>query len=158
MAGQRPVEVITPLNALKAKTASGPNMAAVERADATLRALSYEFDLWLESEVTFLERARDIASSEGLTGTARETLHRHARDLRGLGGTYGYPAVSRLAWLLSELLDCGAATGDAAMALASAHVDAICAAVRDDVQDGRHPVTQALIMDLERQVKDMCAV
>lgn len=159
MAGQRPLEVITPPNMLRVKVGGriGMNMAAIERAEAALRSMAGEFDQWIRSEVDSLERARDAVRREGLTGDPRAALYRTAHDLKGMGGTYGYPIVSRIAALLCLLLESEAAEGDTAMKLASAHVDAIRAAVRDEIKDGSHPVGQALVAELERQVQEFAA-
>lgn len=160
MAGQRPLEVITPPNMLRAKVGGrlgGLNLAAVERAEAALRQMAHEFDAWLKTEVEALDAARETARREGFANGARAELVRHAHDLKGMGGSYGYPIVSRLSGLLSTLLACESATDEAAMRLVDAHVDAIRAAVRDEIKNDDHPVSQALVEELERRVSEACA-
>ncbi len=158
MAGQRPLEVITPPNMLRVKAGGriGLNLAAVERAEAALRSMAGEFDKWIRSEVEALEEARDAVLRDGFAGEARDSLYRRAHDLKGMGGSYGYPIVTRIAGLLCLLLDSGA-EDEAAARLAIAHIEAIRAAVRDEVKDSDHPVGQALVLELERQVQDICA-
>ncbi len=159
MAGQRPLEVITPPNMLKVKVGGrvGVNMAAIERAEAALRSMAGEFDQWIKTEVASLEAARDAVREGGLTGEPRAKLYRGAHDLKGMGGTYGYPIVGRLASVLCKLLECEALTGKDAQRLAEAHVDAISAAVREEIKDGDHPVTQAITTELESRVEAMIA-
>lgn len=156
MAGQRP------MGAANAPSSPRPkgggrfvlNLAAIERAEAALRGMAGEFDQWIRTEVANMEAARDVIRAEGLTGEARANLYRRAHDLKGMGGTYGYPIVSRLAGLLARLLETGA-TSDAVKQLADAHVNAIRAAVSEEIKDGSHPVGQALVLELERQVDEI---
>ena len=43
-------------------------------------------------------RTRADVTATGLTQETADTLYTRAHDLKGLGGTYGFPLVSRLEW------------------------------------------------------------
>ena len=75
-----------------------------------------------------------------------------AHDLKGLGGTYQYPLVTRMAASLCRITDTAERRADAPLFLIDAHIDAIKAVVRDGIQTDDHPVGRALAEELERQV------
>jgi len=131
--------------------------AAIAKAEAALKSLSGNFAEWLADEVAKLEAARQRVRAEGLTTEAAENLYLRAHDLKGLGATYEYPIVTRIAGSLCKLIDDPAKRAEAPMALVDAHIDAIKAAVRGRIQTDTHPVGSALVTELERQVREFAA-
>ena len=129
----------------------GVNADVVARAEAALKALSGQFARWLQDEVDKLDSTGRRVSSEGLTGEAGDTFYIHAHDLKGLGGTYEFPIVSRLAGSLCRLLDAGRA--EAPLDLAFAHVDAIKYVVSAGIREEDHPEGGALLQSLEERVR-----
>ncbi len=129
----------------------GVNADVVARAEAALKALSGQFARWLQDEVDKLDAAARRIDAEGLDSEAGDAFYIHAHDLKGLGGTYEFPIVTRLAGSLCRLLDAGRA--DAPLDLVHAHVDAIKSVVRDDIRDEEHPVGAALLLSLEERVR-----
>jgi len=147
--------VINVPNALKAKVGGGLaalNADAVAAAEAALKELSGNFSQWLDDEIVKLEAARAAVRAEGLTPRTTETLYRRAHDLKGLGATYEFPLVSRIAGSLCKLIDDQASRLTAPMPLVDAHIDAIKAAVRDGVRSTEHPVGRVLCAELEARV------
>jgi len=128
-------------------------MDVVARAEAALRALAGPFARWLQEEIDKLDVARARAGAEGLAGDAGEALYTHAHDLKGLGGTYEFPIVTRMAGSLCALLEDPARRGATPLPLIDAHIDAIKAMVRDDIRDEEHPVGGAIAAALETQVQ-----
>ncbi len=148
-------EVIQVPNTLKLKVGSrfgALNAGAVAKAEAALKSLSGQFAQWLRDEVAKLEAARAAMRAEGLTPETNARLYTHAHDLKGLGTTYEFPIVTRIAGSLCKLLEEPAQRGLAPLSLIEAHVDAIRAAVRDDIKDVSHPMGQVICEELERQV------
>jgi hypothetical protein len=126
--------------------------AAVAKAEEALKALSANFDQWLQDEVSKLEAARAAVKQNGLTPQTTETLYFRAHDLKGLGATYEFPLVSSLASSLCKLIDDPEKRLKAPMLLVDAHIDAIKAVVRDGIRDPGHPVGKVLVGELEKQV------
>lgn len=128
---------------------------AVERAEAALRALSGNFQGWIEDEVEKVQAARVAAKESGWTDEGLDALFHAAHDAKGLGATYDYPFVTRVAASLCRLLETqdGKAAARAAPALIEAHVDAMRAAVRDKIKTESHPVGRLLMAELERRVE-----
>lgn len=156
MSKQKPIEIITPPNALKAKI-GGPlpalDQRAIARAEEALAKLSTQFNDWILDELERLLQAWAAYEVDPGGAAARADLHRRSHDLKGLAPTYGYPLVGRLCGSLCKL------TGDEAVhtkpptALLKAHVDAVRAAIRGRIMSTDHPVGLALANELEDQMK-----
>jgi hypothetical protein len=131
--------------------------AAIAKAEAALKGLSGNFAQWLDDEVSKLEAARQTVRSQGLTQENMESLYLRAHDLKGLGATYGFPLITRIAGLLCRLIDDKSKRLEAPMALVDAHIDAIKAAVRDDIKNEDHPVGRALVQELEGRISEFGA-
>jgi hypothetical protein len=147
-------EVIQVPNTLKLKVGGrgGIDMAAIAKAEAALKSLSGNFAQWLQDEITKLDEARQRIRVEGLTAASGENLYLRAHDLKGLGATYEFPLVTRLAGSLCRLIDDPDTRLQAPMFLVDAHIDAIKAAVRDDIRTDTHPVGAVLSVELEGRV------
>ena len=80
-----------------------------------------------------------------------------AHTLRGSGGTYGFPLITRVASSLCKMTDHDNVRMKAPLFLIDAHIDAIKAIVRDQIRDEEHPVGTALAAELERKVAEHLA-
>ncbi|WP_310541286.1 Hpt domain-containing protein [Phenylobacterium sp.] len=128
--------------------------AAIAKAEAALKSLSGNFSQWLNDEVTKLEAARQRVKTEGMNPETMEFLYLRAHDLKGLGTTYEFPLITRIGASLCWLIDDKDKRMQAPIALIDAHIDAIKAAVRDDIKTDEHPVGKALIEALESKVRE----
>jgi hypothetical protein len=131
--------------------------AAIAKAEAALKSLSGNFAEWLQDEVTKLEASRQRVRAEGLNPETGENLYLRAHDLKGLGATYEYPIVTRIAGSLCKMIDDPSKRMEAPMFLVDAHIDAIKAAVKGGIQTDTHPVGHALVTELEQRAKDFAA-
>lgn len=127
--------------------------AAIAKAEAALQSLSGNFANWLNDEITKLEAARQTVRTAGATVDNMESLYLRAHDLKGLGATYGFPLITRIAGLLCRLIDDKTKRLDAPMALIDAHIDTIRAAARDNIKTEDHPVGKVLVQELEGRVR-----
>lgn len=148
-------------NALRLKVGGGRlgaiDPAAIAKAEAALKSLSGNFTQWLGDEIAKLERARQAVRSEGPSPENMESLYLRAHDLKGLGATYGFPLITRIAGLLCRLIDDKAKRLQAPMPLIDAHIDAIKAAARDDIKTEDHPVGKILVQELEGRIREFGA-
>ncbi|HEV7228935.1 Hpt domain-containing protein [Brevundimonas sp.] len=147
-----PAQVINPPNTLRLKVGGGfgaIDARAIAKAEEALAAMAGQFSQWLQDELDKLEAARAAIKAQGLTAETAEQLYFRAHDLKGLGGTYQYPLVTRIAGSLCKLLDDANKRLSAPMILVDAHIDAIKAVVRDRIQTDEHPVGKALVEALE---------
>ncbi len=123
--------------------------AALARAEAALKSLASQFDGWLQAEIDRLDAAR-AAVGPALTDESARSLYGCAHDLKGLGGTYQYPIVSRIAGSLSRLLSRLAAA--APLALVDAHIQAIHRMVDEHLRTDEDEAACAVAKALEAQV------
>jgi chemotaxis protein histidine kinase CheA len=148
-------EMIQVPNMLRLKVGTrfgGLNAGALAKAEAALKSLSSQFSQWLRDELDKLEAARAAIRTEGLNKQTADQLYTHAHDLKGLGGTYEFPIITRMAGSLCKLIETPEARLTAPMKLVDAHIDSIRAAVRDDIKDDTNPMGRILAQELERQV------
>ncbi|MDP3173916.1 Hpt domain-containing protein [Phenylobacterium sp.] len=157
MSQQNSGQVIQVPNTLRLKVGGrfgAIDPSAIAKAEAALKSLSGNFAQWLQDEVTKLEAARQRVKTEGATPETMESLYLRAHDLKGLGATYEFPLITRIAGSLCKLIDDKEKRVEAPMVLIDAHIDAVKAAIRDDIRTDQHPVGQILIQELERRVTE----
>lgn len=147
-------------NTLRSKVGSrfgGIDPSAVAKAEAALKSLSSQFGQWLQDEIVKLENARAAIRTQGAGQATCDALFLHAHDLKGLGATYEFPLITRIAGSLCKLMDEPRTRPAAPMFLVDAHIDAIRAAVRDNIRDVEHPLGRRLAEELEGQVRAFLA-
>ncbi len=152
---EKPIEIINPPNMLKVKVGgriAQADPAAIARAEAALEEMKHEFANWLAEEVDKLEAALVRVYKEGLEGDAGDALFTVAHDLRGLGTTYDYPLVTRMAASLSRLVETPEKRAQVPVQLAEAHVGAIRAALRQHIRTDDHAIGRSLAEELETRV------
>ena len=154
-----PPQIIRPPNALRAKVGGfgGIDANAIAKAEAALKAMSAQFGQWLNDEIVKLDQAQADIRAKGYTPETAEALYFRAHDLKGLGATYQYPLVTRIAGSLCRLMDDTDKRMQAPLAILDAHVDAIRAVVRDEIQTDEHPVGRELAQTLEARVAEHLA-
>ena len=160
MSQQNSGQTVPPHNALRQRLGGSGRLgaidpAAIAKAEAALKSLSSNFTQWLADEITKLEAARQAVRVQGATAEAMESLYLRAHDLKGLGTTYGYQLITRVASSLSRMIDGKDKRAAAPLELIDAHIDAIKAAVRDEIKSDEHPVGRVLVEELERRVRAM---
>ena len=154
-----PPQVIRPPNPLRAKVGGfgGIDADAIAKAEAALKAMSAQFGQWLKDEIVKLDQAQADIRAKGYTPETAEALYFRAHDLKGLGSTYQYPLVTRLAGSLCRLMDDTDRRMQAPAAILDAHIDAIRGVVRDQIQTDEHPTGRALAETLEARVAEHLA-
>ncbi|PQZ73273.1 MULTISPECIES: Hpt domain-containing protein [unclassified Brevundimonas] len=154
-----PPQVIRPPNPLRAKVGGfgGIDADAIAKAEAALKAMSAQFGQWLNDEIVKLDQAQADIRAKGYTPETAEALYFRAHDLKGLGATYQYPLVTRIAGSLCRMMDDADKRMQASVAILDAHIDAIRAVVRDEIQTDEHPVGRELAETLEARVAEHLA-
>lgn len=149
-------QVIRPPNTLRMKVGGGfgINADAIAKAEEALKAMSAQFSQWLNDEIVKLDKAQADIREKGYTPETAEQLYFRAHDLKGLGTTYEYPLVTRIAASLCRMLDDATRRMDAPMVILDAHIDAIRAVVRDEIKSDDHPTGRVLAETLEAKVAE----
>jgi chemotaxis protein histidine kinase CheA len=152
------MEFITPPNLLTGKLGGVmPRLDAdaVARAEEALKSLASQFDGWMDEELEKLEAAWAEARAAKLKGEAGANLFRAGHDVKGLGTTYEFPLVTRLATPLCKLIETEELRSKARVDLVGALIEAIAVAIRDRVRSDDHPVGRALAQESEKIVARM---
>lgn len=152
-----PAQVIRPPNTLRMKVGGGfggIDAKAIAKAEEALAAMASQFGQWLEDEITKLDKAQNDIRTEGYTTATAEQLYFRAHDLKGLGATYQFPIVTRIAASLCKMMDDPDKRMRAPAVLVDAHIDAIRAVVRGNIQTDDHPTGKALVTTLEARVAE----
>ena len=149
-------QVIRPPNTLRMKVGGGfgINADAIAKAEEALKAMSAQFSQWLNDEVAKLDQAQADIREQGYTPQTAEALYFRTHDLKGLGTTYEYPLVTRIAGSLCRLLDDADTRMNAPVVVLDAHIDAIRAVVRDQIKTDDHPTGRVLAETLEAKVAE----
>lgn len=143
-------------NVLKEKTAgggSGPvtiNPAALQAATAALEKMSEDYPDWVAKNIEELRvhHARCVdtpASRVRRYADMREIAH----DMKGQGGTFGYPLMTTFA---ASLYDCvGPRSGmtDDHVEIVKSHIDSMAAVIKDRVKGNGGEIGKALTLGLK---------
>ena len=154
-------EFITAPNTLRGKVGGrfgGVDAAALAKAEEALKGLASQFGQWLQDELDKLDAARSAIGAQGATSEAMDRLYLCGHDLKGLGATYDYPLVSRVAGSLCKLMDSAGPRTAIPLTLIDAHIGAIRVIVRDEIHDPEHPTARLVAQALEDKVNAHIAV
>jgi hypothetical protein len=158
--------MIVPKNTLKARAVvmgDGPPVldeTAIRRAEQALKALSHQFDGWMEEAARNLASLRATVLEKGFGDGRMAAFHRAAHDIRGQATTLGFPLASRVGaslCLMLEELPAEKLGAQPFVTLIDQHVDAIRAITREGVTKAKHPVGEALSAELEMLAERMVA-
>jgi hypothetical protein len=153
-------QIIQVPNTLRAKVGGklgALDPSAITRAEEALASLSDHFESWLDEEIDKLYAAQEHIRQVGYNTETAEALYYRCHDLKGLGTTYGYPLITRMAGSICKMLDDPDQRMLAPKILIDAHLDAIRAVVRDKIKVDTHPVGKILAETLEARVLEHMA-
>jgi hypothetical protein len=151
MAKKRLYEIFMPPNVLKAKMgagSSGFDMSAIKRAEAAIAALKSEHPGWLADDVETLTVAFATFHAHP-NELALAKLYRSSHDLRGQGVMFDFPLISRVAYLLCELIENIPDPAKLPIALMELHVEAIRVVLRDNIKSVANSTAIELVRELE---------
>jgi len=123
----------------------------VTEMDFAVQDLSPHFAVWMSDEIEDLRIKYCDICEKGLNLETAGDLYRRCHDLKGLGSTLGYPVVTRIAASASYLLRNMHEYSHCARELVGAHVEAIFAAVRDQISLETNSTARRLVEELESQ-------
>jgi len=122
----------------------------LEEAEATLERQAMDFTDWAKN---YLAKLSKIAEAAGLNPTGRkkhfEEMNMVAHELRGQGGTFGYPLITVFAKSLYDATQPGCPEGDAALGVVKAHTDAMRAVIRDKISGDGGEIGRELLKSLK---------
>lgn len=148
----KPAFILQIPNELQAKLGDTPlDGTMLKQMEDALQTLSGQFGQWLCEDVSHLQKAIR-AARQTPDEDSRWTLLKCCGDLKGMGTTYGYPLISRMAGSACALLT-DARNFTQALPLLEGHVAAITVLVDCEIRSEDHPEGQRLANELEAQVR-----
>ena len=169
--GQPPVKpqpktrIFKPRNKLKAKVTAGQSplpageeggfsRAALEKAEAELAEASARYAEWSRATLDeLLEFYREASASSGeARQEAARKISRIAHELRGQGGTFGYPLVTSFASSLFRFTENESAISDERLVVIKAHCDAIRVVLLQNITGDGGEIGQALVKALQQAI------
>lgn len=121
-------EYIYPPNTLKNKVtvdAGTVDLVAIEMAEASIMDMKDDYLVWVKDDIEKLQGAYDkaVKDKEGRAG-AQEEIYAFTHDIKGQGGSFGYPLMTAVGNVLCKFMEGVDGTlSDAQMEVVKVHID-----------------------------------
>lgn len=150
-------QFINPPNYLKMKVGEGGfDKQAIKEAEAAVQALGQKmYSQWAETDLDRIRtaydqlRTTDVNDIDGV-----RAMLRICWDMKGLGGTFGYPLVTEITHFLSNYLEYCLETEGAKVstAVVTPHIDALYVVLSQKIAGDGGAIGQELVRGLEKVV------
>lgn len=147
-------------NALKGKAGGGDSSPGelpnnlLQEAETQLQRSSLDFTEWA---LQYVSQLQDLCTETLMQPGKRtiyfEKIHMLAHELRGQGGTFGYPLVSVIGKMLYECTGERCPENDSAVEIVKSHVDIMRAVLRDKIAGDGGEVGRQLLEALKQAVE-----
>ena len=125
----------------------------LEEAEKQLARSAMDFADWA---MTYLSKLGQLAADALMRPSNRKAyfveINLVALELRGQGGTFGYPLITIFAKSLYEATQPGCKETDAALELVKSHIDAMRAVIRDRVAGDGGEIGKALLKGFQAAI------
>lgn len=146
---QSQAQFIRPPNGLrKAKVGSGPaklDPQLLANAEAAVDDMQQHYADWADEDLTMLEKTLiDIREADDQIPHIK-TLFRHALDMKGQGGSFGYDMVTQVAGSLADFITDRSELKGIDFDVVAAHVQTMRAVFAEDVKGDGGKTGKALM-------------
>jgi len=154
MAEENGAKIFKPPSTLKAKVgAMGPSAAdlqAIKRAETAIASLTDKYLEVVQKDLANLGAAADKLR----TDTANRAQHlkrvfQIAHDMRGQGGSFGYPLITTICRQLCRFIEKVDDIGEGEVEVVTLHVDALSLVIRAKMTKPDSQEAQAMLKGLE---------
>lgn len=122
----------------------------LQQAEQALQRESASFIHWAKRYLDNLSRQVTRAKEQGGDRQSNfEEMNLIAHELRGQGGTFGYPLITLFAKSLYEATKGQCRQDDTALEIAKAHIDTMRAVIREDIEGDGGELGQQLFKSLK---------
>lgn len=126
---------------------------SLRRAEAAVARLTETYIDWAQNDVLAMRSALEAARADpGQISDHLTRLHGVAHNVKGQGGSFGFPLITRIGQSLCRLIRGRTQVSTIEIAIASAHVDAIALLLDKRVTGDGGETGQALAARLESLV------
>lgn len=131
---ERSFQIVNPPNALRKKVGTGGvDPSAVKKAEKVFDALRPEFEANARDDVAKLAAASAALMANPHDIKRRQEVYAIAHELRGQGGSYGYPLVTKFGDQLCRYLDATDMLDARGLVIVKAAADAIAVVINSAV-------------------------
>jgi hypothetical protein len=124
------------------------------KAEAALQQMSEDYPDWVSKLVDKLyEQHRRCVDTPGQRRSFFEELRRVAHDMRGQGGTFGYPLISEVAESLYQFTGPHSGQSDNHIEVIKAHIDAMRVIIRNRVKGDGGAIGEQLLKALQAAIQ-----
>jgi hypothetical protein len=149
-------QFVTPPNYLKMKVgAGGVDKEALKEAEIAVQVLGHKmYAQWADSDLERMRAAFETLKQTSLDNAADvKKMLRICWDMKGLGGTFGYPLVTTITHYLSSYLEhCLDRQLEVSSAVVSPHIDALYVVLSQKVSGDGGAIGRELVAGLEKVV------
>ena len=144
---------------MSAKLGSGKGIdpSVLERAERAVAAMADSYLEWAARDVGRLQAALAEARSQPGDQTPIQRLREIAHEVRGQGGSFGFPLVSRIATSMYRLLREGTSFPASSLDIVDAHIEALRAVLAQRARGDGGPTGQQIGAGLEAMVERVLA-
>jgi hypothetical protein len=136
-------------SALSQNAAEESLAASMQRAEDAVAELAADYSNWALADVKRAEDAFALVKSEPEKRAAHlETLYRATHDMKGQGGSFGYPLITKIGQSLCRYLHSGA-IGEAHFPVVQAHIGALRLILEKSVKGDGGVIGGRLVAKLE---------
>ena len=133
--------------------------ALLQEAEEELERSALDFTDWAADYLAKLSKLCEKALEKEGTRTAEfEEINLLAHELRGQGGTFGYPLITIFGKMLFDVTGDGCVQDDSAVEIVKAHIDAMRAVIREKVAGDGGQVGRELLKSLEVAIERQSTV
>ena len=127
----------------------------LQAADQHLQRKGLEFHDWALGYLATLSSICERALQQSVDQRARhfKNINLLAHELRGQGGTFGYPIITNVGEMLYKMTQAPCPTEDRAVKVIKAHVDTMRSVFRDKITGDGGEIGIQLMQDLKRAIR-----
>ncbi len=126
----------------------------IDEAETQLERAQFDFTTWAQEYLAQLSELCTQALAETKARSRHfEEMHLLALELRGQGGTFGYPLISTFGKMLFDATVEGCPENNSQVEIAKAHIDAMRAVLRDKVEGDGGEIGRALLQSLQMAIE-----
>lgn len=154
--GKPTVQIIRPPNTIKTKVSGsgGPSQEMLAKAEAAISKMSEDYPEWAMNDVERLDIL--IKQAKPGVGSGKELMEaafKLAHDMRGQGGSFGYPLMTRIANSLCRFVEELKAVDEGALQICMAHVKSMRAVLQSKVKGTGGEIGAQIAEGLETAVE-----
>lgn len=129
---------------------------ALSKAQAAIDEMAQDYPDWAIGQLDQLaDRHKKLVFAPDARAEHYKEIHRVAHDMKGQGGTFGYPLVSSIAESLYRTTTTEAKKTDAEVEIVKAHIDSMRVVLNSRIKDPESEVGQRVQRVLDSVIKKL---